>query len=872
MKGLSFLLLLLSLQALAQKGPVFIIDSLPKQGIVLDQGWKWHAGDDLAWAKPDFDDSNWASIDPTKDINTLPEISNAGRGWLRIHLSINPALSNTVASLAIDQAVASAIYHEGHLIGRFGKIDLDTREIKAYNPFSGQQLKQVIHIYTGNKQEQVLAVRFAIQPKLHFKRFYGWRNPCLMIFLFKSDPITDKYPNSYDYEKRGEFYPGDNLDYIKFGLFFIMGLLHLFYYFSYPSQKANLYFSLYCWLGDAMYLYQPITNQYLHFVSDKFFYRDFHWFAIELSGIFLLMAVYRLFNYPKGIIFKAITISTILFLTAVLINLDVPSYIGLLITITAFADAARVSVIAYLHKKDGALILVIGNLIWAIGMVLYIYTLPSNPYLGISLPNHLVVNLALVSVPISITLFLAREFTQTAKALAQRLKDVEALALEKQQILSTQNETLEYQVKERTEELSLKNRELAIEAALERVRVRAMAMHKSEELQDVVNSIFEQFIVLKIEISTANILVFSETSQDMKCWTSNYNNRSFHIPFANVTVLKDLHQAKQNGQKLLSKSYTIEEKNQLFEYFFERTDFRDIPEDRQKQILLSDKYALSSAFSGKVAVQLTSYSRDSFFEDENKILLRFSEVFFQAFTRFLDLQKAEVQAREAQIEAALERVRGRSMAMYKSEELAEVAAVLFQQIRLLGELPDRLSIGLFEEEKGWAQVWTTDQTGFQINGRFFARLTEETSVQKMYSCWKSGQNTQVIVLQEEEFKKWLRFVREELKIEVDATRFKGQRVHNIAYFSQGWLDVLSLEPISTEMLGILLRFATVFNLSYTRFLDLQMAEKQAREAIIEAALERVRAEIASMRTSNDLQRITPLIWKELTTLQVPFIR
>ena len=52
--------------------------------------------------------------------------------------------------------------------------------------------------------------------------------------------------------------------------------------------------------------------------------------------------------------------------------------------------------------------------------------------------------------------------------------------------------------------------------------------------------------------------------------------------------------------------------------------------------------------------------------------------------------------------------------------------------------------------------------------------------------------------------------------------------NGIASFSQGWLDVLSLEPISTEMLGILLRFAVEFNLSYTRFLDLQIAEKQAR--------------------------------------------
>ena len=38
------------------------------------------------------------------------------------------------------------------------------------------------------------------------------------------------------------------------------------------------------------------------------------------------------------------------------------------------------------------------------------------------------------------------------------------------------------------------------------------------------------------------------------------------------------------------------------------------------------------------------------------------------------------------------------------------------------------------------------------------------------------------------------------------------------------------------------------------------------------ALDRVRAETASMRTTGDLEKITPLIWDELTTLGVPFIR
>ena len=78
--------------------------------------------------------------------------------------------------------------------------------------------------------------------------------------------------------------------------------------------------------------------------------------------------------------------------------------------------------------------------------------------------------------------------------------------------------------------------------------------------------------------------------------------------------------------------------------------------------------------------------------------------------------------------------------------------------------------------------------------------------------------------------------------------------------------------LSDEDNKILKRFGQVFEQSYTRFLDIQKAEALARETIKQASMDRVRGEIASMRTSEDLNRITPIIWRELETLEVPFIR
>ncbi len=61
-------------------------------------------------------------------------------------------------------------------------------------------------------------------------------------------------------------------------------------------------------------------------------------------------------------------------------------------------------------------------------------------------------------------------------------------------------------------------------------------------------------------------------------------------------------------------------------------------------------------------------------------MLRFKKVFKQTCTRFPDLQKAEAQAREAQIEVALEKVRSQFLGLHRREDLLDVIRVLFEQM------------------------------------------------------------------------------------------------------------------------------------------------------------------------------------------------
>jgi hypothetical protein len=70
--------------------------------------------------------------------------------------------------------------------------------------------------------------------------------------------------------------------------------------------------------------------------------------------------------------------------------------------------------------------------------------------------------------------------------------------------------------------------------------------------------------------------------------------------------------------------------------------------------------------------------------------------------------------------------------------------------------------------------------------------------------------------------------------------FPTFQVIHCAFFSQGYLMFISFDPVP-EMHDIFKRFAKCSNKTYYRFLDLQKAEAQAREARIEAALEKIRS-------------------------------
>ena len=473
MKYLFILLVFFPCRIVAQNNDAFNLDSLPIKGIVLDKGWKWQEGDNPDFARPGFDDSKWQSIDPTKDIDELFQNRKATIGWFRLHIKTDSSLANTIVSMAVNQALATEFYYNGSLVGSFGKISFNPKEVIAYNPAGYNTQDQVLHFYTGDKSPQVLAVRFALQaPTHHFKNIRTAVNHCLQITLFKTDQRGMSNENSF--EKRGGF-DATSLDYFKAGLSFILCLLHFCFYFFYRLQKANFWFGLFCLIMFAHFLSEPIIFQYFRGTSYTMFAERAFWFELLTAFLFLQTAVYALFSYRKRFIFGTLTVFVAGYFICSIINipLDIVLFggIGFLISLLINLDIARVSIKAFKNKKDGALILVLGALGYILFTIAYITVVVKAPETRVL--EHLFANINYLSIPVSITLFLAREFAQTTRSLAIKLFENEKLTAhsiaqekEKQLILTNQNETLENQVAERTVALNNSLTELKSTQAL----------------------------------------------------------------------------------------------------------------------------------------------------------------------------------------------------------------------------------------------------------------------------------------------------------------------------------------------------------------------------------------------------------------------
>ncbi len=389
-------------------------------------------------------------------------------------------------------------------------------------------------------------------------------------------------------------------------------------------------------------------------------------------------------------------------------------------------------------------------------------------------------------------------------------------------------------------------REAQIEAALERVRSRTMAMQKSEELADVAQVLFQQVKQLGIKTWSTGVNIWQQGETSYIDWVVSTSDGQFMTPYTvDLTThpfFREISNAKRRGDDFFvieAEGETLAEHYRLL-FKMAKIQFEDL---LKSGFQMPEHQINHYVFGQQVSLMFITLEACP---EAHDIFKRLGSVFEQTYTRFLDLQKAEAQAREARIEAALERVRSRTLAMQKSDELAETSAVLFQQLIQLGIEPNRLYITIIKDDQANAEFWITDEDGSKVSSAFETNLNNNPVFKKMLEGWKGKKSTLTIDMKGEELQEYFRYL-SSLNVPFKGGLAQTRRIQNLGYFNKGFIGMASLVEQPEETIQLLARFAAVFNLTFTRFNDLKIAEAhaiQAEEDLLKLQTEKQRAEEA----------------------------
>ena len=427
--------------------------------------------------------------------------------------------------------------------------------------------------------------------------------------------------------------------------------------------------------------------------------------------------------------------------------------------------------------------------------------------------------------------------------------------------------------------------EAKIEAALEKVRSRSLAMQTTNELGDVVTVIVEKLKDLDVVLDANGVVLctYFKDSKDVMHWMASPDYSiagSYLLPYFDHPIFNDAWQSKESGADYFSKAFSKDEKDSFFKYAFEHSDYKNFPDDFKQWVFQNDQHILSFAWQKNSAILIPSHTGVVPSDDDVEILKRFAIVFEQSYVRFLDLKKAENQAREAQIEAALERTRSHSMQMQHSDEIKDLSKIFHEQLTGLN-IPSEFSyIWLPEEKKDehmfWA-TWSETKRGKTITSSksvIYPLDKNEPYTAACFDAWKSSISVHITKIPPEEVTQFFTTWKDLIK---GAKNLKAQNFTDGIYYAESYMKygcfgINIRRTLSREEQNILLRFTIEFERAYTRFLDLKKAEEQAREAQIEASLEKVRGVALSLQKSDEMLQVAQVLYEQLLELGFTNIR
>lgn len=461
MKQLVFIICLFSTCLYGQTSRLLQIDSIPSSGLLLKTHWKYYVGDDLEFAKPNFNDSTWLDIDPTKELASLTEIMDSRIKWLRINFQVDSKLDFPLG-LAVTHAGASEIYLNGKLIHEFGNFDTDISKVTAYDP-----LYRLIYLPKDSTGQYHLAVRYVLQPNIRYTTIFGLTKNCFFHgTLYNLTTASKDQIKFYIYHK--------GLDFFVFGVLFMLFILHLAIYLYQRSNDLYLMLTLYL-MGNTAIRILKFFGQSINSVETRFYVLNTANWLLSFTVIFLASFYYRVSNKRFDIYYYALVVYFFIygFISSLTYGLNIQNVLLLLGSIFSFIVLIRLVIMGLKKKIKGFITLAISIFFALLGLICITISMRFLNY-GITPTGYNIIKHGIspylietifyfgsIAIPLGLSLFMGIQSKETTIALSKQLEENEELKnkaihqeQEKQHLLSNQNVLLEKQVEERTAALN----------------------------------------------------------------------------------------------------------------------------------------------------------------------------------------------------------------------------------------------------------------------------------------------------------------------------------------------------------------------------------------------------------------------------------
>ncbi len=491
-----------------------------KSGLYLEKLWRFSPGDDRSKALPSLDDSNWRKLFTDNIENDTLLKNHSGIVWFRTSFVIDSSISGASLVLQMRTNGACDVFIDGKLVHSFGVVGKTENE--QVSGFSFRT--RIIHIPSSVAGRHRIALRVSdyssknefdiidVEPALSFSNF---------------DAKIISFQKALDEE---EDISSRTIPIFFCGVFLALSLFHIILFLYYRKNRSNLYYSLFTFFIFFIFfiVYRTISGTDLETTKTIFTLGLWSLFLVPLFFVGILYEVFYKRLLKMFWILFGLLLASFIFLTLFGksnlfgISLGLFHIIGIIETIRIFFRA-------WVKKRDGSRIFILGVFfpvigLIGIGIISWILnrsgfteaaeniTDQRGAFFGYSL---------LMSVSISMTIYLARDFARMNRKLFEQIKEIKQLfnittaqEKEKKRILENQKEDLENMVVQRTEvvvrqkaEIEQKNRDI-FDNLLYAKRIQDAILPEIHFIQETLQEFF--IIYLPKDIVSGDFYSFSQ--------------------------------------------------------------------------------------------------------------------------------------------------------------------------------------------------------------------------------------------------------------------------------------------------------------------------------------------------------------------------